>query len=115
MSQEDNYKLSPEKKDTPSYSTRLIKNYDISFLGTFALLYINGAGLKQFLELVFREIMRKEYNTGPDDLQLFMTFVLIAWDFKILFGIVTDTVKLPFGVSFNKAPRRGYIILLAFT
>ena len=43
-----------------------------------------------------------------------MTFVLIAWDFKILFGIITDTVKLPLGATFNKAPRRGYIMLLAF-
>ena len=83
-------------------------------MGTFACLYINGAALRQFLDLVFREIMRTEYGAEIDELQLFMTFVFIPWDFKILFGIITDTVKLPLGASFNKAPRRGYIMLLAF-
>ena len=38
---------------------------------------------------------------------------MLAWDFKIFFGIIADTMKLPLGSSFNKAPRRGYIIILS--
>jgi len=98
---------------TPSYFTRLIKTYDISFLGTLGALYING-GFKILFDLVLIEILRTEYDKDPNNLQLFMTYVMISWDFKVLFGIIADTVKLPLGKSFNNAPRRGYIILLSF-
>ena len=106
-------KFSPPVSNSPSYFTRITKTYDISFLGTLGALYING-GFKILFSLVLIEILRTEYDSNADNLQLFLTYVMIIWDFKVLFGIITDTVKLPLGQSFNKAPRRGYIILLSF-
>lgn len=37
-------------------------------------------------------------------------FIFLPWDFKILYGIICDTVVLPY---FSKSPKRGYIILLS--
>lgn len=42
-----------------------------------------------------------------------MAFIALPWDFKILYGIITDTVRLPFFESFVRAPRRAYIMLFA--
>ena len=107
----DNF--SPPTSQTPIYFKRITKTYNISFLGTLGAIYING-GFKILFSLVFIEILRTEYDSDPDNLQLFLTYVMISWDFKVLFGIIADTVKLPLGKSFNKAPRRGYIISLSF-
>ena len=46
----------------------------------------------------------------PDQIQVSMTFITTPWDVKILYGIISDTVKLPF---FAEAPKKGYIILFS--
>ena len=39
---------------------------------------------------------------------------MFPWDFKILYGIIADTVRLPCIPSAYKAPRRAYLMLFAF-
>ena len=60
------------------------------------------------------EIFRKQYSMDADRLQLTMAFIGLPWDFKILYGVITDTVRLPCFESFVRAPRRAYIMLFAF-
>jgi hypothetical protein len=43
-------------------------------------------------------------------LNIVNAFIVFPWDFKILYGIICDTIKLPY---FSKSPKRGYIILFA--
>ena len=39
-----------------------------------------------------------------------MAFIMFPWDFKILYGIICDTVKLP---GLSQAPRRGYLLIFS--
>ena len=50
--------------------------------------------------VVFQEILRKDYEMQLDKLQVVMSFVMAPWDFKVLYGIVCDTVRIPFVKSF---------------
>ena len=43
-------------------------------------------------------------------MQIVDAFIMFPWDFKILYGIICDTVKLPY---FSRSPKRGYIMLFA--
>jgi hypothetical protein len=36
--------------------------------------------------------------------------MLFPWDFKILYGVICDTLSLP---KFEKSPKRGYILLFS--
>ena len=51
------------------------------------------------------EIFRKYEDENKkklsiDQIQMMMAFIMFPWDFKILYGIISDTVKLPFFNSF---------------
>ena len=60
------------------------------------------------------EIFRKDNTITVDQIQIMMAFIMLPWDFKILYGILADTVKLPFFSTFKRAPRRAYILIFAF-
>ena len=76
-------------------------------------IYVNG-GMKILYGLVLREIFRTYYKIELDELQTIMAFLLTPWDFKFFYGLVCDTVRIPFIQSFQAAPRRGYILIFSF-
>ena len=39
-----------------------------------------------------------------------MTFIYLPWDFKIIYGIMADTVRPP---GFSTSPRRGYLVYMS--
>ena len=43
-----------------------------------------------------------------------MALVMTPWDFKVIYGIIADTVRLPCFDTFLAAPRRAYLMLFAF-
>ena len=61
--------------------------------------------------IVLREILRKDYDVGVDELQGLQAFIQIPDLFTIIYGLVTDTVRLNCNDSFRRAPRRGYILI----
>ena len=95
-----------------SYFQRINKYYDRSFTITLASLYLNG-GFKVLFSISLMEIFRKDKTLSIDQTQMMMAFIMFPWDFKILYGIISDTVKLPFSNSFQRAPRRAYIMIFA--
>jgi len=42
-----------------------------------------------------------------------MPFMLTPWTFKMFYGIICDTVRIPFIQSFQLAPRRGYLLIFS--
>ena len=78
-------------------------------MANLSFLYING-GFKVLYTVALMEILRVTYGLNPDELQVAEAFMLFPWDFKILYGIICDTLSLP---RFEKAPKRGYIILFS--
>ena len=50
------------------------------------------------------------YNLSADEITEYMMVIFLPWDFKILYGIICDTVVLPY---MGRSPKRGYIILLS--
>ena len=69
--------------------------------GGFVILY----------SIALKEIFKSHYKMEPDEMQLAGAYIFIPWDAKILYGIMCDTVKLPF---FSQGPKRGYIIIFCF-
>ena len=94
---------------TTSYWRRICTRYDRSFIANLACLYING-GFKVLFSVALQEILRVKYKLSPTELQVTFAFIMFPWDFKILYGIICDTVKLPF---FSDSPKRGYLMLFA--
>lgn len=92
-----------------SFWRRISTNYDPSFIANLACLYVNG-GCKVFYSVALQEILRVKYKLSPTELQVAFAFIMFPWDFKILYGIICDTVKLPF---FADSPKRGYLMLFA--
>ena len=68
-------------------------------MGTLSSLYVNG-GFKALYSIVLREILRKNYMMKLDKLQVVMTFILLPWDFKVFYGVICDTVRVPFVKTF---------------
>jgi hypothetical protein len=97
----------PEKP--PNFFIRIFTQYDTSFVANLALLYVNG-GFKVLYTVALQEIGKTVYGLSPDALQLSSAFVLLPWDFKILYGITCDTIALP---GFKDAPKKGYLILFS--
>jgi len=55
-------------------------------------------------------MLKYTYYMGPDEMQLAMSYILLPWDFKILFGICADTVKLPF---MSHSPKRAFLMMIS--
>lgn len=83
-----------EQKVTDGYFTRLSK-FDKPFVYCAALLGFYG-GLMIIHETVLKEIFREKYELDGDIIQKTMLCIYLPWDFKILFGIICDTMNLPF-------------------
>lgn len=73
--------------------------YPGAFLGTLSSLYVNG-GFKTLYTIALREILRTHYKMPLDKLQVVMSFVYLPWDFKVLYGVTCDTVRVPFFKTF---------------
>ena len=103
--------LSKDKEITPESGGLLkrLSRYDRSFLANLSLVYINN-GLQVLVDVVLKEILREKYGLEGDEIQKYMMFIFLPWDFKILYGIICDTLVIP---CFEKTPKRGYIILLS--
>lgn len=56
---------------------------------------------------MLQQILKVNYGVGVNANQMAITFITLPWDFKILYGIICDTMALP---GFKKSPRRGYLI-----
>ena len=56
-------------------------------------------------------MLKVTYKLSPNANQLAQTFIALPWDFKILYGILADTCKLPFMTTGSK---RGYLVIFAF-
>lgn len=65
-------------------------------------------------EVVLIEIFRTTYGLELDPIQIIMVFVKLPWDYKIIYGIICDTVRVPISESFVKAPRRGFLLMISF-
>ena len=92
-----------------SYRKRISTFYDKSFIANLSFLYING-GFKVLYTVALSELLREHYGLNPDELQVAEAFMLFPWDFKILYGVICDTLSLP---GFSKSPKRGYILLFS--
>lgn len=64
-------------------------------------------------QIVLREIFRVQYKLSLDKIQLIMAFVNTPSNFKILYGVLCDIVRIPFIKSFALAPRRGWILIFS--
>ena len=58
--------------------------------------------------IVGKEIFRTQYGLDGDQLQLAGALSMIPWDFKLVYGIICDTVIIP---KFEESPKRGYMII----
>ena len=92
-----------------SFLGRITANYDRSFVSNLAFLYVNG-GFKVLYSVALKEILKSNYGMSPNQLQVAEAFILFPWDFKILYGIVADTIILP---CFSLAPRRGWVLIFS--
>lgn len=72
-------------------------------------LYING-GFKILYSVALKEMFKTTYMLSPNQLQVAETFIISPWDFKVFYGIISDTVRLPY---FKSGPKRGYLILFS--
>ena len=50
------------------------------------------------------------YKLSPNELQVGEAFIMLPWDFKILYGITCDTIRLPF---MSDSPKKGYLMFFA--
>lgn len=62
-------------------------------------------GFKQFLDLSLLNLYKDVLNLEPAEVQAFMGIVAIPWTFKIVYGFMSDNIKV-----FN-SKRRGHILM----
>ena len=96
-------------KNQKSFWSRMRHNYDASFSAMLSLLYMNG-GFKSLYQVAFQNMLKYTYNISPNQIQVAMAVIIIPWDFKILYGIICDTIVMP---CFKKGPRRGWLIIFS--
>ena len=118
MSKEKLIHLSPveqdeqqPKKKKGSMLGRICTLYDKSFTSNLALTYING-GFKALYSIALQSMFKKIYNLTPNQLQIQLAFILFPWDFKILYGIISDTVMLP---CFPIGSRKGWLVIFSLS
>jgi hypothetical protein len=103
---------SSEIKDEEEYParcfTRLNKFYDKAFLLCLGSIYANN-GFQTLYSVCLNPIFKNHYGLSPTEMQLKRAFIVMPWDFKVLFGIIGDTIRIPFW--FRNSPKRGYIVL----
>lgn len=75
-----------------------------------ALCYVNG-GFKALYSVALKPIFKKVYGLSPNQMQVSEAWLIFPWDFKILYGIIADTIQLPF---FPKGTRKGWIVIFSF-
>ena len=100
--------IAQEQQNT--FIKRIGSNYEKSFIMTLALLYVNG-GFKVLYSVALKKIFKDTYGMSPTELQVVEALILFPWDFKILYGIMADTVSLGF---FRDTPRRGWLLIFSF-
>jgi hypothetical protein len=112
ISAEENSKsIKPDEKvlKDKNYLKRVWSSYEHSFVLNLALLYVNG-GFKVLYDVALKEMFRTFYKMSPNELQVAEAFIIMPWDFKIFYGIICDTIKIPF---YNAGPKRGYLIIFS--
>lgn len=67
--------------------------YDRTFLYTYCLQYFNG-GLKFLLMLSIQDLFKNYFKLQPSKTQTLIVFIMSPWLFKIIFGIISDTVPV---------------------
>ena len=73
--------------------------YEPAFLGTLTSVYVCG-GMMVLFQIVLIEIFRTDYGLDLDTIQVIMVFVKLPWDYKIFYGVICDTVRIPISQSF---------------
>ena len=81
--------------------------YDKTFTINLGAIFFNNGVTQTFFVVVLQQILKVDYGLGVNANQMALTFITLPWDFKILYGIICDTMALP---CFKKSPRRGYLI-----
>lgn len=92
-----------------SFMKRIWRTYDHSFIGLLGLTYVNG-GFKVLYTIVLQEMFKSKYMLGPDKLQVALAFITLPWNLKIFYGIVSDTIPVPF---FKGASKKGYLFVFS--
>lgn len=100
---------SASRGENTGFFKRIWSTYDHTFIGNLCLLYING-GFKVLYTVVFQEMLKTKYKLGPDELQVAHSFNSLPWDFKVFYGIISDTVPVP---CFPNASKKGYLIIFS--
>lgn len=62
-------------------------------------------GFKQFLDLSLLALYKDVLKLEPAEVQAYMGIIAIPWSFKIIYGFMSDNVKI-----FN-SKRRGHILM----
>ena len=99
----------PDPRSRYGFFKRIMTTYDRKFVWLLALLYTNG-GFKALFLTVAQEMFKTQYHQGPDQLQITLAYILFPWNFKIFYGIISDTMAIP-GTS--KAKNKGYLIFFS--
>ena len=55
-------------------------------------------------------MFKTKYLMGPDELQVAQAFIILPWDFKVLYGVISDTIPIP---GLAHASKKGYLILFS--
>lgn len=100
----------PESTKPPKkacYLKRVSTNYDKSFTFNYGAIFFNNGITQTFCSVCLQQILKVNYGLGVNANQMSLTFIFLPWDFKILYGIICDTVRPP---GFQSSPRRGYLI-----
>lgn len=77
--------------------------FDISFIIILVLENANF-GLWILVTLSSQDLFKSYMNQDPGDMALYNSLITLPWSFKVIYGIITDNVKI-FGLK-----RRPYLI-----
>ena len=82
-----------EKVNKLCFCSRICKKYDRSFLLVYGIQYANF-GLKFLMLLALQQIFKEYYHLSPTETQVNIALFWMPFQFKIVYGIIADSIPL---------------------
>jgi hypothetical protein len=91
-----------------SWCSKLWNLYDRSFLICYALQYFNS-GFKVLVSIGGSALFKNSYGLEPATTALLTMVIWMPWDFKIIYGILGDTIPI------CGSRKRSWLIIMGCT
>ena len=86
---------------------KLYEKYDNTLLTVVGIVYFNQ-GMKVLVSLAVADLFKAYYHEEPGHVQALISFSMIPWSIKLLYGLISDNVPI------LGSRRKSYLLIMSF-